>query len=63
MSVLWIGVDVFIRQIDAPGEAGVAVDDHNLPVIPVIHFNGKRGVKGLNTLALIPIFLSFSSYL
>ena len=35
-------VDVLIRQIDAAGEGRVAVDHHDLPVIPVVLVGGQH---------------------
>ncbi len=51
------GVDVFVRQIDAAGIGDAAVDDGDLPVIPVIIVGGKKGLDGGKHPALEPKIL------
>ena len=40
VPVLLIGIDIFVRQVDAAGEAGVAVDNADFSVIPIIEAGG-----------------------
>ena len=56
MAVDFLFVDVLIRQIHAAGKTGVAVDDANLPVVPVVEAQGQDGHKGIEDLALDPVF-------
>ena len=49
LTVGVLPVKVFLRQIVAPGEAHLSVNDGDLPVIPVVQENvqqGKGGVEG-----------------
>ena len=43
MAVFFIGIDVFVRQIDATGEGGAAIDDKNFPVVPIVVVGGHQG--------------------
>ena len=47
MSVLLIGVDVLVRQIESAAVADVAVNDGDLPVIPVVHRHIEMGTEGV----------------
>ena len=52
VTVLFIGVDVFIRQIDAAVEGGLPVDHQDLPVIAVVIMGGDKGLDGGKHFAL-----------
>ena len=44
-------VDILVGQVDAAGEGGVAVDDAELPVIPVVHADGDDGLEAVEKAA------------
>ena len=47
VAVFFPGVDVFVRQVDAAGEGGVAVHHQNLPVIPVVEVGIEHRQEGI----------------
>ena len=51
VAVLGVGVDVLVRQVDAAGEAGVAVDDADLPMVPVVQPAGEHRHEGVKDAA------------
>ena len=57
MAEFFLGVDVFIRQIDAAGEGGAAIDDQDFPMIPVIIVGRHEGTYRGEGFALDAQFL------
>ena len=47
VSVLLIGVDVLVRQIESAAVADIAVNDGDLPVIPIVHRHIQMGAEGV----------------
>ena len=42
-----LGVDVFVREVDAAGVADLSVHHHDLAVVPVVHHHGDEGHHGI----------------
>ena len=56
VAMLCIGIDIFICQVDAACEPGLAVDDADLTVIPIIEPRGENGVEGIENADLQSLF-------
>ena len=44
-------VDILVGQVDAAGKGGVAVDDTELPVVPVVHADGNHRLEAVEAAA------------
>ena len=52
MAVLFVSVDILVGQIDAAGEADVAVDDADLAVVAGVEAAGEDRHKGVKDATL-----------
>ena len=52
MAVFFVGVDVFVSQVDAAGIGDLTVDDQDLAVVAVVEAGGEDGDEGIEGPAL-----------
>mgnify|MGYP005758798545 CR=1 FL=1 len=56
MAVLFHGVDVLVRQVDAAGKGHLAVNGNDFPVVPVVLHHCQERAEGVEHHALDPQF-------